>query len=102
MSILICERPAIPIIARLEENGAKVSIHDPHVQQFKWPIMKDLIEAVRDADAILIVTDHSEFAKLDLEELKAHMRGSPLIVNTRNILRDVPEGYVFVRFGTVV
>ena len=56
------ESPAIRIIALLEELGAKVSFHDPHV-----PVLEggregvDLEPALGEADLAILVTAHPEF-----------------------------------------
>jgi UDP-N-acetyl-D-glucosamine dehydrogenase len=85
------ESPAAEIIELLEEGGATVSYHDPHVPTF--PRMRhhrielasiDLDESVvRDQDVVLIVTDH---AAVDYELLG---RSARLIVDTRNAMKRV-------------
>ncbi|WP_278279212.1 UDP binding domain-containing protein [Syntrophomonas palmitatica] len=45
----------------------------------------DIYMVVKDADMILILTDHDEFKSLDYNKLASHMRTS-LLFDTRNIL----------------
>lgn len=57
--------------------------------------------AVKDADAVAIMTEWHEFRGLDLSELKSLMK-SPIVLDTRNILsvKDLTElGFVFDNVG---
>jgi UDP-N-acetyl-D-glucosamine dehydrogenase len=81
------ESPALKLIALLRESQAVVSYHDPHVPTLKVegelmessPLDEDLL---RGCDCVVIVTDHSDY---DYQEIARH---APLIVDTRNALRD--------------
>ena len=58
--------PALDIIHLLEEKGAKVSYHDPNVPSFQHEGMgmvgvTDLDLALRLADCVVVVTDHSAY-----------------------------------------
>ena len=85
------ESPAAEIIDLLEEHGANVSYHDPHVPVF--PRMRDhnidlksvaLDEALlRGADAVVIVTDH---AAVDYDFVGANCS---LIVDSRNAMAGI-------------
>ncbi len=62
----IRESPALDIIHLLEEKGANVSYHDPHVPAFQHEGMEmvgvtDLELALRLADCVVIVTDHTTY-----------------------------------------
>jgi UDPglucose 6-dehydrogenase len=60
--------------------------------------------AVKDADAVAIMTEWHEFRGLDLSELKSLMK-SPFLLDTRNILsiRDLKElGFIFDNVGRKV
>jgi len=58
----IRESPALKIIAQLQELGANVSYHDPHVPALADPPLRSrpLSEAIADADLVLIVTAHPD------------------------------------------
>ncbi len=79
------ESPALDIIRLLEQQGAKVSYHDPHVATFtedghemrSVPLTPETVAA---ADAIIIVTDHSS---VDYGMVKRHARR---VVDTRHVL----------------
>lgn len=79
------ESPALDIIHLLEEKGAHVIYHDPHVPQFQHEGMEmvgvqDLNTALKMADCVVIATDHSAYEWADIKR-KAH-----LIVDTRHVL----------------
>ena len=76
--------PALDIIHLLEEKGAKVSYHDPHVPSFQHEGMEmvgvtDLALALRLADCVVIVTDHSTY---DWSLIAAY---TTTIVDTRHV-----------------
>jgi UDPglucose 6-dehydrogenase/GDP-mannose 6-dehydrogenase len=86
------ETPAIPIIFNLLKEGAKIVSYDPVAipvarkvfvnqdVQFK----KSLREAVKDVEAIVIVTRWSEFEELPKILRKAKIQ--PLVVDGRRML----------------
>jgi UDP-N-acetyl-D-glucosamine dehydrogenase len=84
----IRESPALDIIRLLEQQGAEVAYHDPHVPALdedgreyrSVPLTRAAIEA---ADCVMIVTDHSA---IDFHLVKRHAR---LAVDTR---RARPRG----------
>ncbi len=86
------ESPALSIIDRLRAKGADVHYHDPFVKEIRFddahtegggqPLASEPLtdEALRAADCLVIVTDHSE---IDYSRV---CRLAPLIVDTRNAL----------------
>ncbi|MGI8589329.1 MAG: nucleotide sugar dehydrogenase [Chloroflexia bacterium] len=79
------ESPALDIIHLLEEKGAHVSYHDPHVPWFHHEGMEmtsitDLPAALSAADCVVIATDHSSY---DWAQVRALSR---LAVDTRRAL----------------
>jgi len=78
------ESPAIDIMLLLERRGAKISYTDPHVPSMK---LEDTQYKSQDdfshADCVVVVTDHSAF------DYKALVEQAPLIVDTRNALKNV-------------
>jgi UDP-N-acetyl-D-glucosamine dehydrogenase len=88
------ESPALDIIRLLESKGAVVSYHDPFIPIIRhdnWMLQSvpDVMEAVRTADLVIIVTNHSQY------DYKAILNSATLIVDTRNALgalgRDNPK-----------
>ncbi|MHA1722236.1 MAG: nucleotide sugar dehydrogenase [Candidatus Baldrarchaeia archaeon] len=79
--------PSKPIIQQLLSLGAKVVAYDPYCQEsFGAEKAENLQEVIRNADCIIIVTDHTEFKKMDLLKLKECMRENPVIVDGRRII----------------
>ena len=79
------ESPALDIIELLRQKHADVSYHDPFVPRFahngvEMHSVPDLVAAVRAADCVLIVTDHSQYA---WSQIARHAR---LVVDTRHVL----------------
>jgi len=80
------ESPALDIIHLLREKGAQVSYHDPFIpsiqhDELEMDSIKDLDNAVKTADCVVIVTNHSAY------DYKKILDDAQLIVDTRNALR---------------
>jgi len=79
------ESPALDIIELLRAKGARVSYHDPHGPCFHhdglaMTTVADLESAWREADCVVIATDHTAYAWATLS------RQARLIVDTRHVL----------------
>ena len=83
------EAPSLVLASRLQTEGAAVHAWDPLVDSnpaLEGVVMeKSLLDAVRDADAAVIVTEWPELEGLASEEVREAMR-TPLIVDGRNLL----------------
>lgn len=85
------ESPSFELIAKLEELGAEVDYHDPHVPATHKMRRHDLQmksvdltpEALRSYDCVLIATHHRA---CDWQMVADH---ATLVVDTRNALKDV-------------
>ncbi len=87
------EAPAIYIIRDLVKRGAKVNAFDPKaMEEAKHFYLKDVenisyfdskYACVKDADAVLLLTEWKEFRSPDFEELKSKMK-QPVIFDGRN------------------
>lgn len=85
------EAPAIAIIEGLLAGGASVRAYDPKSEEWARRVFGDRItvcsrayEAVKGADALVVVTEWNEFREPDFEKLKARMR-RPAVFDGRNI-----------------
>ncbi len=85
------EAPAIGIIEGLLAGGATVRAYDPKAEQWARRVFGDRIslcgralEAVKGADALIVVTEWNEFREPEFEKLKARMR-RPAVFDGRNI-----------------
>lgn len=85
------ESPALDVIRLLQQKGALVDYHDPfisHIKHDNWEIysVKDLIQAVRDADCLAIITNHSTY------DYPAILKEAKLIFDARNALGKIGKG----------
>ena len=83
----IRESPALDMIHLLEEKGARVSYHDPHVPILRYDgiemgCVESLEDALSEADCVVITTDHSTYDWTSIQ------KGSYLLVDTRRAIRD--------------
>ena len=98
------ESPAIAVIERLIGRGASVVAFDPvvkNIENNKIKITKTLEESCESADAILILTEWNEFAKVKPESVK-HLVKNKIIVDARNFLdKDlwINSGFKFIGNG---
>ena len=88
------DAPALDIIQKLIELGAKVKAYDPIVsaaQSSTHPQLPDanLVDSPElladSSDAIILMTEWSEFQQLDYQQLAKLMR-SPIMIDCRNFL----------------
>ena len=90
------EAPALTIIGKLLEAGAKVTAYDPvAMDEAKHSLgetinyAKDQYEALIDADALMIVTEWPEFRFPNFNVVKKLLK-NPVIFDGRNVY-DMPE-----------
>lgn len=108
----IRESPAIDLIKMLLAEGCYVSAFDPAAIKRAQEVLpegpnlhyaSDVYEAARNADALVILTDWSEFATLDLERLSKTLR-YPIVVDGRNLYRPqsmTEHGLTYLSVGRV-
>jgi len=85
------ESPALDVIRLLENQGAKVEYHDPHVSQFRedgheHKSVELTDNAISGADAVVIITDHS------IVDYQRVVRLAGVIVDTRNATARLAKG----------
>jgi UDP-N-acetyl-D-mannosaminuronic acid dehydrogenase len=91
--------PSVKVIRELRRKGAEVIIHDPYApSQRGYHIIRDLNKAVRKADALVIVTGHRAYRKMDLAKIGRKMRRR-VIVDGRNVFPQGLGGRRFVYRG---
>jgi UDPglucose 6-dehydrogenase len=101
------EAPSIVLASRLNAEGAEVRGWDPVVEagdQLKdVTICATVLDAVRDADAAVVVTEWDELRELARPEVHEAMR-TPLIVDGRNVLDPqevAKQGFSYEGIGRV-
>ena len=85
------EAPALVIIESLLKEGAKVKIHDPAAMANAKKVFGSSVyyyessyDALKDADALAVVTEWNEFRKPDFSLIKSLLK-EPVIFDGRNI-----------------
>ena len=106
----IRDSPGIEVIKKLIEAGATVTAYDPAAMERSKAVLPpsdkmhyadDVYEAARDADAVLILTDWKQFAKLDLVRLNQAVR-FPIVIDGRNLYKPQTmqeHGFTYVSVG---
>ena len=78
--------PAEDIIKKLQALGAKICIYDPYFiskQVFGITVEEKLEDVIPKVDAIIIVTGHDEFKKLDVSHIASH---HSVLIDTRGVV----------------
>jgi len=85
------DAPSLTILPALVTQGASIKAHDPHGMEEARKEFRDTImyadsidDAVRDTDAIVLMTEWNQYRGLDLARLKSLMRGN-VFVDLRNV-----------------
>ncbi|PIQ19111.1 MAG: UDP-glucose 6-dehydrogenase [Flavobacteriaceae bacterium CG18_big_fil_WC_8_21_14_2_50_34_36] len=105
------EAPAIYVIKELVKRGAKIQAHDPKaMEEAKEFYLKDLenvtyvsskYEALKNADAMILLTEWKEFRSPDFEEINALLK-TPVIFDGRNqynIFNLEEKGFEYYQIG---
>ncbi len=101
------ESPAVEIIHLLKSEGARVKAYDPAANEAARSILpgvelcKDAYEVAKGADALILLTQWSEFRRLDLERIRRSM-AYPLMVDGRNLYDPaemVAKGFFYQPIG---
>jgi UDPglucose 6-dehydrogenase len=101
------DAPAIDIAQYLMQRGAKVNAHDPIALDNAREQFGDLginyydnvLDAVEEADAVVLVTEWPDYRKLDWQEVRNHMK-VPLLLDGRNFLpQSILEQHDIIYIG---
>jgi len=82
----IRESPALDVIGLLQKKGAQVEYHDPFIPHLRthddveMQSVTDVMEAVRRADCVVIITNHSQY------DYQAILKEAKFIFDSRNAL----------------
>ncbi len=99
------DAPSVKIINTLMSLGAQVTAYDPKAMENAKKLLPGInyaqsaYEALKDKDALLVLTEWPEFTGLDLEKVKNLLK-QPIIIDGRNMYdKDKVEGLGFAYFG---
>ncbi len=86
------ESPALDVIGLLKQKGAEVEYHDPfiphiHHETDGWQMdsVRDMMKSVKEADAVVIITNHTEY------DYKAIVESAKFVFDSRNATRKVAK-----------
>ena len=103
------ESPAISVIRSLIHEGCKIQAYDPAATENAREMLgteniqyaSSAMDAARDADALLVLTDWEEFRTIDLDRLRELLR-YPIVIDGRNIFSPVTmaeRGFTYISVG---
>lgn len=102
------EAPAITIINELLNKGAKIQAYDPKaMESAKYHFQNRIIysktsyEALKNADALLLLTEWNEFRRPDMDKIKELLK-TPVIFDGRNqydVERITQRGFEYICIG---
>ncbi len=74
--------------SRYHSHNITYIAHDPWVKEKDYnltALTDDLDKAVENADILIFATNHKQYYRINLDELKAKMKDNPIIIDGRNI-----------------
>lgn len=105
------EAPSITILNELYKNGAKFRVYDPIAMEEAKKVFKNIedkivycndeYEAIKNADALIIITEWNQFRNLDLDKIMQNIK-QPYFFDLRNIYeREIVEnrGFKYIAVG---
>ncbi|MFF3099749.1 nucleotide sugar dehydrogenase [Viridibacillus arvi] len=94
----IRESPAIEVFKQLQaEHNYEVRAYDPHVK-LDW-VLKDLEQAVKDSDLIVVLSDHDEFKEFGDSDFST--MSNIRIFDTKNVVKRVPNYVEYINYGNL-
>ncbi|MFO8184291.1 MAG: UDP-glucose/GDP-mannose dehydrogenase family protein [Candidatus Aegiribacteria sp.] len=104
----IREAPALTVIEGLLERGASVAAYDPQAMENAQRVLGDRVryassvyDALKDADALVLVTEWTEFREPDFPRI-ADMMKTPVVFDGRNVFNPVKlrkNGFTYYGIG---
>ncbi len=83
--------PAIPVIKKLLQHGVNIKAYDPVAMENMGLVFPEItycnsyLEAVKDADACIVLTEWKEFSNIDLDDAVQSLK-QRIIIDMRNVL----------------
>ncbi len=107
----IREAPSLKVISELRREEASIHLYDPKAMDNMKRIFPEdppnlvyhsnLYEAIKGANALLILTEWDEFCQMDLDRVK-NLMANPIIIDGRNIFEPEEirkKGFEYYCFG---
>ncbi len=104
------ESPALDVIQAILDSGGEVKAYDPeaieemrrHYPQITY--VASAYDAIKGADAIVILTEWNEFRNMDLDQIKTVVK-QPVLIDARNIYEPeivLAKGFKYACIGRTV
>jgi UDPglucose 6-dehydrogenase len=106
------DAPSIPIVHRLIENGANVRAFDPvgmeaaraclpqGLPPHRITYCTDALDAARDADALILITEWNEFRAIAPTRLREQMKGR-VIIDLRNVYDPAAMAEAGIEYSSI-
>ena len=95
--------PTEKIVNLLLESKCIVKINDPHTEiNFGGKYFKNIMDAIKSSDLLVILTDHNEYKSLTLDFIREQMNKDPILVDTKRIFdgkEAKDKGFVYLSIG---
>jgi len=96
------DSPSLAILPALADKGAIIKAHDPegveearHILPESIQYMDSIEEAVKDSDAIVLMTEWNQYRGMNLDKIKNMMKGK-VFVDLRNVYeKDLMQAHGF-------
>jgi UDP-N-acetyl-D-mannosaminuronic acid dehydrogenase len=92
--------PTKDLLLKLNKAGVKYDVHDSYIEEYEG----DLGKLLEGKDAIILMTGHDEYKKLEYDSISKVMRKKPIIIDGRNIFdkdRAIKKGFVYMGVGNL-
>jgi UDP-N-acetyl-D-mannosaminuronic acid dehydrogenase len=94
--------PTVPFLKELERREAKYKVHDPLIKEDEgYKIENNLNAALKDCDAVVLMTKHDAYRALTPKKLKGLLKTN-VVIDGRNLFDAatfVKEGFIFKGVG---
>lgn len=93
--------PSLEIRRLLLEENFNVSTYDPYIKQEQVSFyLSDYNEAIKEADLIVILTDHDEFKYMNWKEIQLAMKNFN-VLDTKNCIENPDKQMCYFTFGNL-
>lgn len=82
------ESPALEIVKRVKSLGADLKVYDPFIPEYTNATAEEVLAC----DAVLLLTDHSEFLTYDFSKI-------PVVIDGKNVLEKTKMSGVYKGIG---
>ena len=94
--------PTVTLLEELRRRGAAVRVHDPYISKNEdIKIEPDMEAAIRDCDAVVLMTKHDQYRELTPDRLKDLMK-TRVVIDGRNLfdaVEFISAGFIYRGVG---